>query len=53
MIKTLSLALVLFAATAFAAFALDDLVQTPTCKYCGIERQKFSHSRMHVDYEDG
>jgi len=53
MIKKLSLALVIFAATAFAAFAQDDIRQTPSCKYCGMDRQMFSHSRMHVDYDDG
>jgi len=42
-----------FAASTFAAFAQDDIKQTPNCKYCGMDRQMFSHSRMYVDYDDG
>jgi copper chaperone NosL len=53
MMKTLSLALTIFVASAFTDFALDDIKQTPYCKYCGMDRQKFSYSRMHVDFEDG
>ena len=51
--KTVLITLLVLAASAIEAFALDDLVQTPGCKYCGMDRQKFSQSRMHVDYEDG
>ena len=36
-----------------AASAQDDIKQYPACKYCGMDREKFGHSRMLVEYEDG
>lgn len=30
-----------------------DIQEHPTCKYCGMDREKFAHSRMLVEYEDG
>lgn len=36
-----------------AAFAQDDIKQFPSCKYCGMDREKFGHSRVLVEYEDG
>ena len=44
---------VVFLATAMTAFAQDDIKQSPGCKYCGMDREMFSHSRMHIEYEDG
>jgi nitrous oxide reductase accessory protein NosL len=42
--------LTLGTATTFAA----DTVESPaSCKYCGMDRTKFAHSRMTVDYDDG
>jgi hypothetical protein len=35
------------------AFSQDDIKQFPSCKYCGMDREKFGHSRMLVEYEDG
>lgn len=35
------------------AFAQDDIKTFPSCKYCGMDREKFGHSRMLVEYEDG
>jgi hypothetical protein len=35
------------------AFAQDDIKKFPACKYCGMDREKFAHSRMLVEYEDG
>ena len=34
-------------------FGSDDIQQEPTCKYCGMDRGKFAHSRMLVIYDDG
>ncbi len=34
------------------AFAQDDIKNHPSCKYCGMDREKFGHSRMLVEYED-
>ena len=51
--KILLFALLFFAASTLAAFAQEDIKQTPNCKYCGMDRQMFSHSRLHVVYDDG
>jgi nitrous oxide reductase accessory protein NosL len=34
-------------------FALDEITQSPSCKHCGMDRQKFDFSRMLIEYEDG
>lgn len=34
------------------AFA-EDIKQAPSCKYCGMNRQAFAHSRMVIEYDDG
>ncbi len=39
-------------ATSFAQ-AQDDVKQLPSCKYCGMDREKFGHSRMTIEYDDG
>ena len=44
--------LVLSGAAALAQVA-DDIQKYPDCKYCGMDRQKFAHSRMLIDYSDG
>ena len=33
--------------------AQDDLKKFPACKYCGMDREKFAHSRVLIEYEDG
>ena len=33
--------------------AQDDVKKYPACKYCGMDREKFSHSRILVEYDDG
>lgn len=35
------------------AFAQEDIKQSPSCKYCGMDRQKFDFTRMLIEYEDG
>ncbi len=35
------------------AFAQDDVKKYPSCKFCGMDREKFGHSRMLLEYEDG
>ena len=35
------------------ASAHEDTQKFPTCKYCGMDRAKFAHSRMVVEYDDG
>jgi copper chaperone NosL len=33
--------------------AQDDVAKQASCKYCGMDRNTFAHSRMLVTYEDG
>jgi len=33
--------------------AQDDVAKQASCKYCGMDRMTFAHSRMLVTYEDG
>lgn len=35
------------------AFAQDDIAKHPSCPFCGMDRQKFAHSRIYVEYDDG
>jgi len=42
----------LIAPLALAAPATD-VMQAPVCRHCGMDRDKYSHSRMLVTYEDG
>lgn len=46
--------LVVLVVGALAAFAGEDDVKAhPSCKYCGMDREKFGHSRMLIEYDDG
>jgi nitrous oxide reductase accessory protein NosL len=36
-----------------AAFGDDDIQKDPSCKFCGMNRAMFAHSRMVVEYDDG
>jgi len=40
-------------ATAGLALAQEDIQKYPFCKYCGMDRQKFAHSRVYIEYDDG
>ena len=49
-------------ALAFALLALptaavtadaDDLAKHPSCRYCGMAREKWNFSRVYLDYDDG
>jgi len=31
----------------------QDIETVPSCPYCGMDRKKFSHSRIYVEYDDG
>jgi copper chaperone NosL len=35
------------------AFAQEDVAKHPSCPYCGMDRAKFSHSRVYIEYDDG
>jgi nitrous oxide reductase accessory protein NosL len=47
------LAALLAAAAAVAADTAPDITTHPSCSYCGMDREKFSHSRVAIDYDDG
>ena len=49
----IALALCLAAAPAALAAPPADVAQSPACRYCGMDRAMFSHSRMLIAYEDG
>ena len=37
-----------------ALWAMDnDVKDIPACKYCGMNREMFAHSRMLIEYDDG
>ncbi len=36
-----------------AAFAQEDIQKHSACKYCGMDRAKFAHSRVFIEYEGG
>lgn len=44
---------VCFLFTTGAALAQDDIQKHSSCKYCGMDRQKFAHSRVFIEYEGG
>lgn len=35
------------------SFSQQDIQRHPACKYCGMDRQQFAHSRVFIEYEDG
>jgi copper chaperone NosL len=47
------LAGVILSIPAGVCLAQDDVAKQASCKYCGMERKTFAHSRMFVTYEDG
>jgi len=52
--KSLAIAaLVALAAAPLAASAQEDVKTSPTCRHCGMDREKFASSRMVVEYDDG
>ena len=52
--KMAVMVLVVLVTGGMAVFAQgDDIGQHPSCKYCGMDRAKFAHSRMVIEYDDG
>ncbi len=35
------------------AFAYEDITKHSSCPHCGMDRAKFAHSRMYIEYDDG
>lgn len=48
-----SLLLLMSLAAASAWTADDDVAKHPVCRLCGMDRAKFSHSRVLIEHEDG
>jgi len=48
-----SITVLILSGFVFAVSAADDIKQFPSCKYCGMDREKFAHSRTLVEYDDG
>ena len=50
----LVLGMALFFLSAMFAFveAQEDVQKHSSCKYCGMDRQKFAHSRIFIEYDD-
>ena len=52
--KRYMLVSILIMAMASMVFAAEtDIEKHPSCNYCGMNRAKFSHSRMLIEYDDG
>ena len=47
----LAIVFVLFAS--LFCSAQEDIQNHPSCKHCGMDRMKFAHSRMLIEYDDG
>lgn len=44
----------LFVLSSFSLAAVPaDVEKIPSCKYCGMDRGKFAHSRVLIEYDDG
>jgi len=52
-LSMMAIVLILFAGNLINARAQEDIQKHPSCKYCGMDRQKFAHSRMLIEYSDG
>lgn len=53
-VELCTLIFVFYLFTGSALWALDDDVkEIPACKYCGMNRETFAHSRMLIGYNDG
>src|SRR4030043_714032 len=54
-VRLLILAMALLFLTGIFVFAQtqEDVQKYSSCKYCGMNRQQFAHSRMLIEYDDG
>ena len=48
----LAMALCLLSAAFVLAQAQEDIQKHSSCKYCGMNRETFAHSRMLIEYDD-
>jgi len=47
------IASLLISVTVSLAQGIEDVQKYPSCKYCGMDREKFAHTRMLIEYRDG
>jgi len=52
-LSLLIVAVFLVASTFVPAQAQEDVQKHPSCKYCGMDRKQFAHSRIYIEYDDG
>jgi nitrous oxide reductase accessory protein NosL len=52
-LTTILLVFTMTTPTASVVFANDDVKGSPSCAYCGMDREKFAQTRMLIDYDDG
>lgn len=52
-IAILFLIFTFFSCSPLTAEELSDIAAHPACQYCGMDRHKFAHSRMLIQYDDG
>jgi len=45
--------MLVFCALMGLAFAQEDVQKNKSCKYCGMDRETFAHTRMLIEYDDG
>ncbi len=48
----LGLVFVLLVGTFVLAQAQEDIQKHPACKYCGMDRKQFAHTRIFIEYDD-
>ena len=55
--KEMIVATIFFLAVGFCGLwgveAQEDVLKHPSCKFCGMDRSKFSKTRMLIEYDDG
>ena len=52
--KILVISMMVFLLAGFYnVFAQDDISKHPACPLCGMDRAKFAHSRILIEYDDG
>lgn len=52
-IMSLVIGLVFMGSALAMAQGAKDIQAQPSCKYCGMDRQQFAHSRILIEYDDG
>ncbi len=51
-LRSIIFSVLAISASVLSAFAQEDITQTPSCKYCGMDRSKYNHSRMLIEFDD-